>query len=235
MLIVDAGNSRIKVAIVNDEKISQFEVFSEANLVNFEFFLNQFNYSKSLISSVKSDSETQLLKSKLKNCLDLKNAFIPLEIDYKTKNTLGSDRIANAVAAKFKAQKGALVIDIGTCIKFDFVNTKGVYEGGSISPGIQLRYKSLNDYTGALPLLKETSKINFLGKSTHECIQSGVLNGIQGELNYLIDCYTQNNKDLTIFVTGGDALCFDYSPKKNIFVVENLTLLGLSYILKANE
>ncbi len=235
MLIVDAGNSRIKVALIKDEKINQFSVFSDSNLERFEIFLKQFEYSKSIISSVKSGFDTQFLKSKLKNCLDLKDAFIPLEIDYITENTLGSDRIANAVAAKFKAHNNVLVLDIGTCIKFDFVNEKGIYEGGSISPGIQLRYRSLNDYTGALPLLSVTSKIDYLGKSTHECIQSGVLNGIQGELNYLIDSYNQKFSDLTIFVTGGDALYFDYSPKNNIFVVENLTLLGLSYILKANE
>ena len=235
MLIVDAGNSRIKVALIKDENISQFAVFADANLESFENFIKEFEYSKSLISCVKSDFDTQFLKSKLKNCLDLKDAFIPIEINYKTETTLGSDRIANAVAAKFKTSKNALVIDIGTCIKFDFVNEKGIYEGGSISPGIHLRYKSLNDYTGGLPLLGETSKIDYLGKSTSECIQSGVLNGIQGELNYLIDSYGQKFSELTIFVTGGDALYFDYSPKNNIFVVENLTLLGLSYILKANE
>ncbi|MES2589266.1 MAG: type III pantothenate kinase [Bacteroidota bacterium] len=235
MLVIDAGNTRIKLALFENDEIVKFATLSSEEISSIEAVLKDFSYSKAIISSVRSEEDTNFILSNLKNCFHVKDLIYPIEISYLSKDTLGTDRIANAVAAKMKSKGNALVIDVGTCIKFDFVNENGVYEGGSISPGINLRYKSLNDYTAKLPLLNETSRIDFLGKTTHECIQSGVLNGIQGEINYLISSYSQKYKDLTIFVTGGDASHFDYSDKNNIFVLENLSLFGLASILKANE
>jgi type III pantothenate kinase len=233
-LVVDAGNTRIKYALFqNDEQLSFFADDS-ADLKKSKSYLSRIKYSKSIISSVRNKNETDKIKSLLINCFDSAELHLPIEIIYETPQSLGADRIANAVAAKFVAKKSALIIDIGTCLKFDYLNKNGQFEGGSISPGIHLRYKSLNDYTGNLPLLNETEQIDFLGTSTKSCIQSGVLNGIQGEINFFMEHYTMKNKDLTIFVTGGDYLNFDYSSKNNIFAVGNLTLLGLYYILKSN-
>ena len=125
-------------------------------------------------------------------------------------------------------------IDIGTCIKFDFVDENGNYKGGSISPGIDLRYKTLNDYTGNLPLVNDKSKTELVGNSTINSIKSGVLNGIQAELNHFIYLYSKEYQDLTFFVTGGDAVYFDFPLKNNTFVDENLTLKGLYKIYVFN-
>jgi type III pantothenate kinase len=234
-LVLDAGNTRVKIArFLNDEMLI-FSSFEYSNFHLIQEFIESLEYEKSIISSVSSKENTNKLKSLLKNCFDVKELKYPIKFDYKSTETLGVDRIANAVAAFSKSQTDALIIDVGTCIKFDFVNKDGIYKGGSISPGIHLRYKSLNDYTANLPLLKNTDKTEILGDSTKNCIQSGVLNGIQGEINYFIERYSKNIKDLTIFVTGGDYKYFDYSSKNNIFAVENLTIFGLFKILKANE
>ena len=125
-------------------------------------------------------------------------------------------------------------IDIGTCIKFDLISKNDGYLGGSIAPGINLRYRSLNDYTGKLPLLFNKSATQLVGNDTNSSIQSGVLNGMNAEINGLIKMYTEQYSDLTFFMTGGDARYFDLDSKNDIFADENLTLIGLFEIYKHN-
>ena len=124
--------------------------------------------------------------------------------------------------------KPKLVIDIGTCIKFDFLDSHHVYKGGSISPGLRLRLNSLHQNTGRLPLLNATHEpIPLIGNSTEQSILSGVQNGMQNEINGMIDSYLTEYPDLTIFVTGGDHGYFDFDRKNVIFADENLTLKGI--------
>ena len=138
-----------------------------------------------------------------------------------------------AVVSLLKTENG-LCIDIGTCIKFDLVTKKGHYKGGSISPGIDLRYKSLNDYTGKLPLLSNKSNTGLVGNDTETSIQSGVMNGMNAEIYGLIKMYSKQISDLTFFMTGGDARYFDFDSKNDIFADENLTLIGLYEVYKYN-
>lgn len=233
-LIVDAGNTRIKVAHYQQEELLNLSILETAEMNRFSETISAYPYSCSILSSVCSEAETESMRSKLKNCLLLKDAKLPIEIDYDTPQTLGADRIANAVAIAHLSKTAALSIDIGTCIKCDFVDAEKRYLGGSISPGIKLRYRSLNDYTAALPLLDDTESENLIGKDTRQSISSGVLNGIRGEITFFMNNYLELHPNLTIFMTGGDAPHFDYSRKKNIFAIENLTLYGLLLILKAN-
>jgi type III pantothenate kinase len=232
--IIDSGNTRIKCAFYKKDKLIDYAFFSSVEKANFLDFSQKYAYKACLISSVLSEADNLILFKDVKKKLFLSQAEIPLEIIYENSSTLGSDRIANAVAAKFKSKSNTLIIDVGTCIKFDFIDKDGKYLGGSISPGISLRYKSLNDYTGNLPLLTTNIKKDLIGNDTNSCIESGVLNGIQGEINHFIDYYSNLFQDLTIFVTGGDYLYFDYSSKNGIFADEKLTLFGLLQILKAN-
>lgn len=234
-LIVDAGNTRIKVAHYQDEKLLKLVLLSNANFVDFPKRVQEFSYDFAILSSVRSQKDSEMMLDALANCHVLgPKSKLPLSMAYETPQTLGADRLANAAAIAQNAAGAALSIDVGTCIKFDFVDAAKTYQGGSISPGIALRYRSLHDYTAALPLLDEKTIPALIGKQTSGSITSGVLNGIQGEIDYFIKMYSESYPDLTIFVTGGDARYFDYSAKKNIFADENLTLLGLLLILKAN-
>jgi type III pantothenate kinase len=188
------------------------------------------------MSSVVSFEETKRLENLFLNCYTVNNdSPLPIKLIYLTPKTLGIDRICNAVAiAQLCPNKNAVSIDLGTCLKFDFVNRENQYVGGSISPGIHLRYKSLNDYTSNLPLIRDTNAISLIGKSTVESIHSGVINGIQAEINHLIQRYSEEYSDLTFFMTGGDIHYFDFPVKSNIFVDENLTLKGLYQIYLFN-
>lgn len=236
VFVLDAGNTAIKIGVFINNELTHVQRFESHNLDLIRNWKNEIEDAPCILSSVLYVEQTNKLASIFNNCLIVghKTPF-PLEFAYKTPQTLGIDRICNAVAISHVAKdKNTVCIDIGTCIKFDFVDANGVYQGGSIAPGIHLRYKSLNDYTANLPLLKETSSATLVGKSTTESIQSGVMNGIQAEINHLIQRYSEEFDDLTFFMTGGDAQYFDIPRKNNIFVDENLTLKGLYQIYLFN-
>lgn len=233
-LIIDAGNTSTKVAVFKNEELISLNFLSSSEIEKLKTIVSSLGICATLVSSVLSNTETEKIVEIVPHALLLLNLQIPLKNKYKSKETLGTDRIANAVAINSKAKGNKLAIDIGTCIKFDFVNEKEEYLGGSISPGINLRYRAMNDYTGNLPLMDKKNSSNILGQNTIDCMHSGVINGIRGELDYFIKQYEDRYPDLTIFMTGGDSKYFDYSSKNNIFALENLTIEGLFLILKAN-
>jgi len=236
VIIVDAGNTRVKVAVFfNDQiiEINYFQIFDKQKFVDLVF-----SYGKPpvFVSSVLSDDDlNQFIGAEIKFTLLSKNFNFPVEIKYETPESLGLDRLANASAIQSMQKTGNKVsIDLGTCMKFDFVNEKGEYLGGSISPGLRMRYEALNYYTGKLPLLETSPNIQLIGTNSKDSMHSGVINGMQGEINHFINSYSQHYQGLTFFVTGGDAKYFEFDLKNNIFAHENLTLFGLYYIYKQN-
>jgi len=236
VMVLDAGNSAIKIALFENGEIIEIHRFSSNEISEINSYYQSQNKPDCIISSVLTKERTFEIYRNLQNVLlvDQKTP-LPIHIEYKTPETLGIDRICNAVAmAAMKANYRSVSIDIGTCIKFDVVNEKGVYLGGSISPGIQLRYKSLNDFTANLPLLNFTNKTGLIGQTTNESIHSGVINGMQSEITQMIKRYQEEYEDLTFFMTGGDMQYFDIPRKNNIFVDENLTLKGLYQIYLFN-
>jgi type III pantothenate kinase len=231
-IVVDAGNTRIKTGVFKGDRLQEVFYFGSDDWNALKSFLLDNRFENTIVSSVRSEKETRWILQLLQNPIRFHSGIeLPLKNTYTTPETLGADRLANVVAAATLAKGAALVLDIGTCIKFDIIDDNKTYLGGSISPGITLRYKSLNDNTGSLPLIDDNSKAEWYGDSTFSCIHSGVMQGIQGEINYFLDYYIKKYPDLTIFVTGGDAHCFDFQIKNNIFVEQNLTLYGLFYSL----
>ena len=173
---------------------------------------------------------------KQKNFIELNhNTKIPITNKYKTPETLGYDRLASVIgAAKLYPKKNILVIDIGTCIKFNFINSKKEFLGGSISPGLSMRFKALHEFTAKLPLLDLDFVNDFVGNTTEQSIKSGVLYGIIGELRDMIKMYQKRFSNLVVVVTGGDELKFLFLLKLNIFAEPNLIATGLNEILKHN-
>jgi type III pantothenate kinase len=231
-IVVDAGNTRIKTAVFKEDRLQEVLYFGSDDWNALKSFLLEHRFANAIVSSVRSEKDTKWIMQLLHNPIRFnKSIELPIQNSYATPETLGADRLANVIAA-FTLTKGpALVIDIGTCIKFDIIDDTKTYLGGSISPGIQLRYKSMNEYTGALPLVDENSRADWYGDSTESCMHVGVMKGIQAEIDQFIHYYVSKYPDLTIFVTGGDAHCFDFQSKNNIFVEQNLTLYGLFYSL----
>ena len=233
-LVIDVGNTRIKIFIFDGNRIVRSFTFQELSSSRLLKIITAYRPKASLISSVvdKNGSLISLLKKK-SNCIVLgHSSSLPFKNLYKTKKTLGNDRLANAAGAlKLFPKNNSLVIDAGTCIKYDIVNP-GKYIGGAISPGLEMRYSSLHDYTARLPLLKPGKKVPLTGRTTKESLTSGVQLGIIHEMEGYAMMYSKKYKNLKIILTGGDASRFARHLNFPIFAAPQLTAIGLNDILQ---
>ena len=163
------------------------------------------------------------------------SCLLPIHIQYATPKTLGTDRIANAVGANaLYPNRNVLSIMAGTCLVADFVNDKGEYMGGSIAPGVRMRFQALSEFTARLPLV-EPEIIDFLvGDNTENSILSGVMNGITQEIDGIIRQYSRHYNRLKVILSGGDAELLQNFIKKRIFAAQNPVLVGLHKILILN-
>lgn len=160
---------------------------------------------------------------------------LPIEKDYHTPETLGADRVASAVGANdMYPGENVMVIDMGTCITYDLINAGAVFQGGIISPGVEMRFKAIHTFTKRLPLLSAEKDPVFIGKSTHQAIESGVMNGILAEMEGIIERYRHIYGTMRVLLCGGDVSYFESSLKPPIFVVPELVLIGLNRILTYN-
>lgn len=237
-LAIDVGNTRKKIGVFEDNTLIHSEViFSEEDSLKKIFEVHkQFNCENAIIASV-ADAQTiiDILKTKI-NLVELSSQTkIPFTNKYSSPKTLGVDRIALISGAyQLFPNKSVLVIDAGTCITYDFINSKSEYLGGAISPGLQMRYKSLHHFTQKLPMLKISPKNHIIGNTTESSIHSGVVNGTVFEIEEMINRYKSKNKDLTIVLTGGDTKFLAKRLKNTIFANSSLLLEGLNSILIHN-
>ncbi len=231
---IDAGNTAIKIGVFKQNELQEIQRFD-----SFESLNSNLDPSYPVaLASVKQEDYFEFLENKYTVYKISSNSQTPF-INHYHKN-LGADRMCNAAAinafvTKQKRKGGGLAIDIGTCIKFDYVDPQSNYLGGSISPGIALQLKSLHDYTARLPLLPHPKdSIKLFGDSTETSIYAGVMGGIKGEIIWRINEFRKLNPKIAIFITGGDAHHFDLAQKNGIFADENLTLIGIHEIYKFN-
>ena len=229
---LDFGNTDIKVGIWNQGQLSKTERFKDL----MELFHKLNPDFPVAVSSVLNKEIEKDLENHFKDITVINSSSkIPFTCSYLTPETLGIDRICNAAAlSKLNIVGPKLSIDIGTCVKFDFLNERNEYEGGSISPGLNIRFKALNEFTANLPFVDWVRTPKLIGKNTFESIQSGVQIGMLNEITGMIEEYQNQFPNLTIFMTGGDLQNFDFPQKNNIFADDNLTLKGISEIYKLN-
>jgi type III pantothenate kinase len=238
-LVIDIGNTRSKVAIFKDCEVAALKIEEKlSQAIIAQILMDYPQIKRCIISSVTESHEefaVFLGKQKLQVLVLEANTPLPYIHNYKTKETLGKDRIAAiAGACMLYPKKDVLVIDAGTAVTFDFKNKNEEYLGGTISPGLEMRFKALHHFTSKLPLLKSRESKTFMGNSTDEAIINGVQNGLIFEMEGYIGSLKNNYLDLIVLLTGGDAQFFDNKLKKPIFVVSNLVLTGLNAILEYN-
>lgn len=234
-LVIDFGNTNIKCGVFDANHLISTHIFNEEK--ELAAYINDHVHSQIGVCSVTHDYEN-LKKTvpELSQAIFLThNTKTPLQIAYDTPHTLGMDRLAAAIGgnALFPGRP-LMVIDVGTCITYDFVSERGIYEGGIISPGVELRYRSMHDYTQNLPLLHALESDVLIGKSTHDSMTSGVINGIVGEMEYHISQFMLKNADLKVIMTGGGAKLFESKIKSDIFVALEIVLVGLNCVLEYN-
>jgi type III pantothenate kinase len=239
-LIIDAGNSLIKISVFREKaEIYHAQFLKSEFLMRVKQIFDAYPAIKNaIISSVGTLEKKDMdIVSLFCNVHQLTNKTkTPFRNSYATPETLGVDRIALATAAFYYNPKGnTLVIDAGTCITYDLVNDYGEYIGGAISPGIQMRYKALHQLTAKLPLLEKEEIIDFIGNSTKTSMHSGVVNGVTVELNGIIEQYNHRFNNLTVILTGGDALFLSKRTKNTIFANPKFLLEGLNCLLEYNK
>ena len=239
ILTTDVGNTRIKSAVFENDKLQELFVFEFENFQEkILFILKKYPEIGTLVvASVGKLSKIDFafLENRVKIEWITPQSIFPFDNKYATPTTLGIDRmiLASGAVLQFPNQN-RLVIDAGTCITYDFINDQNQYIGGAISLGLRLRYQALHNYTAKLPLLEAKYPENYIGNSTDESLHSGTVNGLLYEIEGFINRYETDYSKFTIILTGGDAVFLAKRLKNTIFANSNFLLesLNLTYQYK---
>jgi type III pantothenate kinase len=240
-LAIDIGNSRAKYAVFDADKLLTDGVWPDLEIEKLKTLVQLQKVEKAIISSTRelTSELVEEIKSILPSLFLNHLTPLPVNIAYKTPETLGKDRVAALVGARFQfPNQNCLVIDAGTCITLDLLTANGTFAGGNISPGIEMRLNAMHDLTAKLPLVKRNYDAlpleNWLGDSTENALLNGAEWGAIFELRSFIKQTRQKYSLLKVIVTGGDADFFGKTLKTKIFVRPRLVLTGLIKILQHN-
>ena len=241
-LVVDIGNSFSKLAVFANDEVIDFQTIKKIDIGILKSTIKNYPLIVSSILSSVANHDLRLndFLSQFGFFIELtNNTPVPFKNKYRTPDTLGKDRIAIAAAAvQLYPDENVLIIDTGTSITFDIITAKGEYLGGSISPGLNMRFKALHNFTHRLPLIVAPdpgANIKLIGDSTESSILSGVVNGLIAEVESTINQYNMLFSPLKIIISGGDYKYFERLVKSNIFAAPNIVVRGLKNILDYNE
>ncbi|MCX2452662.1 type III pantothenate kinase [Pedobacter sp. PLR] len=240
-LVIDIGNTNSKIAVFDDRTIVYSEAFKEITPELLSGLIEKYQISCSTISSVGPELEEiiQVLKDKTVYFPFSTGVNTGIKNHYQTLATLGLDRWAKIIAANHYYQgESCFIIDAGTCITYDLLNAQSEYFGGSISLGIDMRFKALNHYTGRLPLVDWDREAGTVpdGTDTTTAIQNGVLQGVINEVEGFIAQQNNKNKDLRVLITGGNGAFLLKQLKNSIFAPQithdpYLVIKGLNEVI----
>ncbi len=237
-LIIDIGNTRIKAALFEGQDLKHSLVFESTEAFLSSGILEKYPIKHCILASVVNEIGPFVaeLEKKLNVLVFTAVTPVPIKNLYKSAHTLGSDRLAGAVGGNnFSPNSNVLVVDAGTCIKYNFVNKNNEYIGGGISPGLQMRFKAMHTFTSRLPLLEADENSDILiGTDSNESMISGAQNGAVAEVEGIIERYENQYPGIKVILTGGDVNFFEKRIKNSIFADPNLILKGLNVILEHN-
>lgn len=237
-LCFDFGNTRLKAAVfVND--LLQEEIFlADDSTDTINKLIDLYNPSKSILSSVVEHNpqmETLLAgKTQFHKISHLTNINFTTPVGKP--ETIGADRLAlMSAAVHFFPGKNNLVIGLGSCITYNFLNQYHQFLGGSITPGMDMRFKSMHDYTAKLPLATADWNFPLIGYDTKTNLQSGVIVGIINEIEGFIEKYKEKFNNFNVVLTGGNSAYFASQLKYKIFADHNFLFKGLYALSETNN
>ena len=231
-LCIDIGNSRIKAGMFRG---ADEQFYDDLNKETLKELLEQEPDVVAVCKSGKNEQIEEMIHQYGKHFyLDYK-VPLPIRLNYATPETLGADRIAAAVGAwSLYPQQNVLILDAGTCITLDFLDDKGVYQGGMISPGIHMRFKAMHEFTAGLPMVKFNDNVTFPARSSIESMQVGVYQSIKNELTGYFGSQAEQFNDLIIVDASGFRIHFDKVSNYKIFAQPKLVLYGLDHLARRN-
>ena len=237
-MIIDIGNTVAKLAVFDGDKVVEVLRGSNHSLDCLTILRHKYPIEQGILASVIRLSNTirRQLREVDFEVLELDcHTPVPITNMYKSPQTLGMDRLAAAVGANYlMPQKNLLVIDAGTALTYEFIDAEGKYWGGNISPGLYVRFKTLNACCDKLPLIDRRGDLPEFGYDTETAIRAGVIHGMEFEIAGYIRLMQKKYPDLLVFLTGGDKFSFDANLKSIIFADRFLVLKGLNRILNYN-
>ena len=237
-LCFDFGNTRMKCAVFTDGRFLQEQVLADDREDTVRAILDRFRPDKTILSSVIDHNpgiEEVLRATTHFHKLD-HHSKVPVTTPVGKPDTIGADRLALVVAAvTLFPEKNNLVIGLGSAITYNYVNKYREFIGGGISPGMEMRFKSLNAFTAKLPLVKADWNFPLAGYDTRTNILSGVILGMAKEIDGMVEAYEEKYDNFNVLMTGGDSVYFSRRLKKKIFADPYLIYKGLYAISEFNQ
>ena len=237
-LCFDFGNTRLKIAFFQNAKLAEVIVIENDEIATIGSVLEKFDAQKTILSSViDHNPEIETLLAKKTKFHKLSHlSKLPFTTPVGKPETIGADRLAlSAAAVYFFPKQHNLVIGMGSCITYNFINADHEFLGGGISPGMEMRMKALNQFTAKLPIVKPDGNVPLVGYDTVTNILSGVVMGMAKEIDGFIDVYKERYGNFNVHLTGGDLVYLAPHLKNQIFADPELIFKGLYAISEANN
>jgi len=237
-LCFDFGNTRKKVAVFEEDKMIDGIVLADDSVETINNLISKYNPRKSILSSVIDHNpaieEALTAKTKFHKLSHLTQLSFTIPVGKP--DTMGADRLALAAAVvHFYPKKNNLIIGLGSCVTYNFINKYHEFLGGAISPGMEMRLKAMNQFTAKLPLVKADSNVPLIGYDTATNLQSGVVLGMAHEIDGFIEAYKERFGNFNALLTGGDIVHLASHLKSKIFADPDLIFKGLYAISEVNN
>lgn len=237
-LCLDFGNTRQKVGVFKGRDFLKEINLPDTSLNSIEALLNEWRPEKIILSSVINHDPAieSFMAGKTRFHRLNHTSQLPLTTPVGKPETIGADRLALVAAAvDLFPNSHNLVIGLGTCITYNFINNQHEFLGGSISPGMNMRFRAMHEQTALLPYIKAETQFPLIGYDTKTNLLSGVIWGMAKEIDGIIDEYALKYSNFNVLLTGGDMPFFVPHLKNKIFADPNLIFKGLYAISEFNN
>ena len=237
-LCFDFGNTRLKCAIFFGDKLHKVVVLDDDSPDTVAKLLQQHYPEKTILSSViNHPPEVEALLAKESSFHKLTyQSKLPFTTPVGKPETIGADRLALAAAAvHFYPNKHNLVIALGSCITYNFINKFGEFLGGAISPGMEMRFQAMHDHTALLPMVEPQWNFPLIGYDTKTNLLSGVIFGMSREIDGFINAYALKYRNFNVHLTGGNMAFFEPHLENKIFADPYFLYKGLYAISEENR
>ncbi len=237
-LCLDSGNTRKKAAVFHEAELKEIIALPDDAVETIQSLIRKLQPKKSILSSVIDHNpaieELLAVNTKFHKLSHLTKVSFTTPVGKP--ESIGADRLAlSAAAVHYYPAKNNLVIGLGTCVTYNFINKYHEFVGGAISPGLEMRLKALNYYTAKLPLVKADSNIPLIGYDTNTNILTGVVMGMAKEIDGFIEAYREKYRNFNVLLTGGDIVYLASHLKNKIFADPDLIFKGLYAISEVNN
>lgn len=237
-LCFDFGNTRLKCAVFHDRDFKEELVLEKADAAAIQQAISRYRPDKTILSSVINHPPEieELLAAHSRFHKLGHTSKLPFTTPVGKPETIGADRLAICAASvDLFPQHHNLAIGLGTCITYNYISQAHEFLGGSISPGMNMRFRAMHEQTALLPLIQAESIFPLVGYDTKTNLLSGVILGMTKEIDGIIDAYALKYSNFNVLLTGGDMGFFVPHLKNKIFADPNLIYKGLYAISEFNN